>query len=99
MANLPSSFLRSLVSSNADSPSDGELLDAFVSERNESAFSELIKRHSPLVFSVSRRLLNQTADAEDVCQAVFLILARKANTLGNKRSVAGWLYCVTRRVA
>src|SRR5262249_32842970 len=48
---------------------------------------------------VCRRALPRTADAEDACQAVFLLLAEKAGRIRWQGSVAGWLYTVARRVA
>jgi RNA polymerase sigma factor (sigma-70 family) len=77
---------------------DGDLLAAFVGEQSEAAFAELMQRHGAMVFAVARRLLRSPTDAEDVSQATFLLLARKAATLRKERSLAGWLYGVTRRL-
>ncbi len=82
-----------------DEPDDGALLDRFVLHRDENAFAELLQRHGRMVYGVSRKLLNNAADADDVCQATFLLLARKAGGLSRERSVAGWLVGVLRRVA
>src|SRR5438270_4189592 len=78
---------------------DGELLRRFTAERCEAAFAELVRRHGPLVLGVARRVLRQSEDAEDVFQAAFLTLARKAGSLRCEGSVAGWLYRVTWRLA
>jgi RNA polymerase sigma factor (sigma-70 family) len=50
-----------------------------------------------MVLSVARRVLGQEQDAEDVCQATFLLLARKASQVLRTHSVAGWL-CSTARL-
>ena len=71
---------------------DAELLRHFTASRDEAAFSELVRRHAPLVHGVCRRRLNDAALAEDAAQAVFLILARKATGLTRSGSLAGWLY-------
>src|SRR5215204_4276828 len=78
---------------------DGELLGRFVRERDEAAFEVLVWRHGPMVLAVGRRLLRNAHDAEDVLQATFLTLVRKASSIGKGASLAGWLYKVAYRVA
>jgi RNA polymerase sigma factor (sigma-70 family) len=78
--------------------SDGALLDRFVRQRDEAAFEALFWRHGPMVLAVCRRLL-PPADAEDAFQATFLILVRKAASIGRREAVGAWLYRVAYRVA
>ena len=78
---------------------DGELLATFVADRDEDAFAQLVRRHGPMVMGVCRRLLHHAEDAEDVFQATFLILARKAATVVNRDAVGSWLYRVAFRTA
>jgi RNA polymerase sigma factor (sigma-70 family) len=78
--------------------SDGELLDRFVRRRDEAAFEALFWRHGPMVLAVCRRLL-PPADAEDAFQATFLVLVRKAASIGRREAVGAWLYRVAYRVA
>jgi RNA polymerase sigma factor (sigma-70 family) len=79
--------------------SDRELLESFSRTRQESAFAVLVRRHGPLVWGVCRRVLLQAQDAEDVFQATFLVLARKASTVRWQEGVASWLYQVAFRLA
>jgi RNA polymerase sigma factor (sigma-70 family) len=79
--------------------SDRQLLERFASEHDEMAFAALVRRHSALVLGVGRRILGQEQDAEEVFQATFLILARKAGCGGWQQSIAGWLYRVAYRLA
>jgi RNA polymerase sigma factor (sigma-70 family) len=83
-----------------DTPADdGELLRRFRLDRDEQAFAALVQRHGGLVLGGARRLLDEEQLAEDVFQAVFLVLARRGKQLENWPSVAGWLVQVTRRTA
>jgi RNA polymerase sigma factor (sigma-70 family) len=82
--------------------SDGALVERFRSapvDEAEAAFTVLVQRHGPMVFSVCRRILRDRHDAEDAAQAVFLVLARQAHSIRRSDSVASWLYGVAARVA
>jgi RNA polymerase sigma factor (sigma-70 family) len=79
--------------------SDRELLTRFATAHDEAAFRALVDRHGPLVLGVCRRLLRQEQDAEDVFQATFLILARKAASVRWRESVGNWLHEVAYRLA
>lgn len=79
--------------------SDQELLRAFVRERSEDAFRQLVNRHLNLVFATARRILGDPQLAEEVAQGVFLLLARKAGEIGNQQPLAGWLYHTARHQA
>ena len=75
--------------------SDGELLRRFTGQGDEGAFATLVQRHGLMVLRVSQRILHHTHDAEDVFQATFMVLARKASAVSWHDSVANWLYEVT----
>src|SRR5262249_16666133 len=79
--------------------SDRELLDRFLESRNESAVGVLIGRDGPMVLGVCRRSLPNLHDAEDACQATFLVLARKAGSVRKKSSLSSWLHGVACRIA
>ena len=79
---------------------DQNLLEAFVKERSEAAFAEMVRRHLNLVYSASLRQLGGDAHAaSDAAQRVFCELANKAPTLLGTRSLAGWLYNTARYVS
>jgi cobalt-zinc-cadmium efflux system membrane fusion protein len=78
---------------------DAVLLERFVRDRDEAAFEVLVWRHAPLVLGVCRRLLRDEQDAEDVFQATFLVLVRKAGAIGRREVVGSWLYKVAYRAA
>jgi RNA polymerase sigma factor (sigma-70 family) len=84
---------------SANHLSDRQLLDRFAAAHEEIAFAALVRRHGPLVLGVCRRVLHQEQDAEDVFQATFLTLARKADSAGRRASLGTWLYHVAYHLA
>jgi RNA polymerase sigma factor (sigma-70 family) len=63
---------------------------------DESAFTALFERHVHLVYSVALRQARNPSHAEEVTQAVFILLARKAKSLSPKTVLSGWLYQAAR---
>jgi len=78
---------------------DGRLLERFAAEGDESALATLIERHGPMVLSVGQRVLRDWHEAEDIFQATFMVLARRAGRLNRRGSMAPWLHTVAFRLA
>ena len=89
-------ILRVVRSATADC-TDRELLERF-NTGDEKAFTALVNRHSGLVLGVCRRVLPTVQDAEDACQAVFLVLARQSGRRSWQPSISNWLFTTARRV-
>src|SRR6516162_4220606 len=78
---------------------DHELLLRFRESGSEEAFTTLVQRYVCLVHSVALRHTSNSSHAEEITQAVFVILARKAGSLGRKVVLSGWLYYTARLTA
>ena len=79
--------------------SDRELLARFAATRDQPAFTELVRRHGGLVWSVCRRHLREPADAEDAFQATFLVLATRPQAVRRAESLGAWLHGTAWRVS
>lgn len=79
--------------------SDGQLLTAFIRDRDGDAFATLVRRHGAMVLGVCRRVTGNADTADDAFQAVFLILARRASAVRSREQVGNWLYGVAFRTA
>src|SRR5215469_5634922 len=78
---------------------DIELLHQFARNQSGAAFAELVQRYIGLVHSVAMRQTANPEQAQDITQAVFIILARKAGSLGPGVVLSGWLYHTARLTA
>jgi RNA polymerase sigma factor (sigma-70 family) len=78
---------------------DADLLRRFLESREEEAFATLVHRHGPMVLNVCRRLVQNSADADDAFQATFLVLVRRAASIRKPQLLGNWLYGVAHRVA
>src|SRR6266542_4452139 len=90
---------QSLERGDAGGLSDAELLGRVAAQRDPAAFEVLVWRHGAMVFGLCRRLLRHEQDAEDAFQAAFLILLRKAGSVGKRQALGSWLYKVAFRGA
>lgn len=103
MAQAPAAeimrHLHRLLQTETADLADAQLLRSFASIRDEACFATLVRRHGHLVLGVARRVLANVHDAEDVFQATFLVLARKAHSIRKQEALASWLYGVAHRLA
>ena len=88
-ANAVRRYIHQLAGRHNDSQAaDWELLQRFAVHHDEAAFAALFRRHGAMVLAAGRRVLDNAHDAEDVCQAAFLLLAQKAASQRWQASVA-----------
>jgi RNA polymerase sigma factor (sigma-70 family) len=99
MDTLIVNLRRAMLARDGAARSDGELLEAFITQRDQAAFAALVRRHGGMVLGVCRRILVNAQDAEDAFQATYLVLARKAASVWPREQVASWLHGVAQRTA
>ncbi len=98
--NILVGYLRSLLARQGGAASnDCELLRSFIERRDNDAFAVLMHRHGPMVLNLARRLTGDEQLAEDVFQATFLLLSRKAQTIRRAESLSCWLHGAAHRFA
>ena len=73
------------------------LLVRQAAQGDERAWRELVDRNHSLVWGVCRAYTSSLADAEDVMQATWLLLAENLERLRNPEAVAAWLVTTARR--
>jgi len=78
---------------------DWELIQAYAQQRSEEAFAQLVQRYVDLVYSSAVRQVQKADLAQDVTQAVFLLLAQKGKQFRPGTLLAGWLFRTTRFIA
>jgi RNA polymerase sigma factor (sigma-70 family) len=78
---------------------DPQVTDMVTTARNgdQQAWDTLVDRYAPLIWSICRRYRLDTADAEDVGQAVWLHLVQHLDSLRDPCALPGWLATATRR--
>ena len=79
---------------------DCELLRRYVARGDREALGEVVRRHIDFVYATARRQTRGDAHAaEDVTQAVFIVLARRAASVRSDAALPAWLFAVTRYAA
>ncbi len=80
---------------------DFVLLRRYADGRDQSAIAELMQRYIDLVYSASQRRVGDRSLAEDVTQATFIILARKAKSIRrrSREPLSAWLLNTVRYAA
>ncbi len=78
---------------------DAELLHAYVRAGDDSAFTVLVERYKGLVYGSALRQTRDSALAEEITQAAFIVLARKAPKIQAGTILSGWLFRATRFIA
>jgi RNA polymerase sigma factor (sigma-70 family) len=90
---------RVAVRSEAADLDESELLERYLTQRDQTAFAALLQRHGAMVLGVCLRILGNEADAHDAFQATFLIFVRKAGSIRPRALVGNWLHGVARKTA
>ncbi|HWD19955.1 MAG TPA: sigma-70 family RNA polymerase sigma factor [Verrucomicrobiae bacterium] len=78
---------------------DMQLLQQYANSQSEEAFAALVSRYINLVYSAALRQVRNPHQAEEVAQAVFVILAKKSRALRPGVILSGWLYQTARLVS
>jgi RNA polymerase sigma factor (sigma-70 family) len=98
-ANVSEHLRRLIHAGTTADRTDRQLLERFVNRRDGDAFAALVRRYGPMVLGVCRRILGNFPDAEDAFQATFLVLVRRAASVGRPELLGNWLFGVAQRTA
>src|SRR5689334_6757087 len=79
--------------------SDRDLIIKYVRRQDHDAFAELVRRYIALVHSAALRQTRDPGLADDVTQAVMIVLARRAREISSEVVLASWLFTVTHHIA
>ena len=78
-----------------EASTDADLIADYVSTGSDDAFRQLVERHLRLVYGAARRQMIDPQSADDVTQAAFILLARKAGSISNPGLLSAWLMATT----
>ena len=81
-----------LLTQNSNLSAEDEILLAGLRAGSEQAYEELIQRYQTPVYNLAYRLLDDTGDACDVVQEVFLKVFRGVNHFRGQSTVKTWIY-------
>jgi RNA polymerase sigma-70 factor (ECF subfamily) len=90
---------RMVLLSQSAALSDSELLEHYLTSRDDAHFEALLRRHGPMVLGVCRRVLRNEEDAHDAFQSTFLVFLRKASAIVPRAMVGNWLHGVAYKTA
>jgi RNA polymerase sigma factor (sigma-70 family) len=99
MLATPAEIARRALADHLAALPPAQLLARYAHHRDPEAFVGLVQQFGPLVFGTCRRVLGSAADADDAFQAVFLALARQADSFRDAQALPAWLHRVSLRVA
>jgi len=102
LATLPTKAMRPILDQLAPQPgpaTDADALARFARERDEAAFAFLVRRFGPLVMGVCQRVLGNRPEVDDAFQATFWVLARRASSIRQPKTLPAWLHAVALRTA
>ena len=89
-------FMETAGSKAGLAPTDQQLLGDYAAAQSDGAFSEIVARHAGFVYAAALRQTENRTAAEEITQAVFVILARKASALRREMVLEGWLFRTVR---
>jgi RNA polymerase sigma factor (sigma-70 family) len=95
----PTELARRALADHLAALQPAELLTRYATRRDPEAFAGLVQQFGPMVLGVCRRVLGPSSDVDDAFQAVFLTLARRADSFRDGAALPAWLHRVALRTA
>lgn len=78
--------------SDSKSLTDEVLAKRYVQSQDEEIFSEIVNRYSDKIYRLALRIINNTSDADDILQKVFITLIEKLDSFQGESKFSTWLY-------
>src|SRR5947207_714163 len=78
---------------------DEQLVFEYITNKEDKALEELVKRYLPLIFGYVKKYTGNQDNASDVTQEVFVKVWKNINSFDQTKSFRTWIFTIAKRTA